>query len=249
MKKTKDGRRVNPTQRYSGETAGKWINDIFLRNMFYSKRFHEVRVDKPYSKRYEVVANKYQHTYWKYIQYCIDCAKNSGLWMEFGVATGNSARYICANIDKTYYGFDSFKGLPNDWVRHDGDTGTLKGAFNTNGKYPHVPHANFKLVEGWYEDTLDQFLLENPEPCAFVHIDCDLYSSTNTVLECLYKHGRLVPGTVIIFDEFYGYDKYTEHEYKAFRELVNKYNIHFNWLAHTTGTASWNGEQAAAILK
>jgi hypothetical protein len=224
-------------------------NDEFLKGMFESKRFHEARIDRPYSKRYEVAANRHQHAFWKYIQYCIDSAPKKGLWMEFGVSKGNSARYISSKIKKTYYGFDSLNGLPCDWIRFSGDTEALKGAFSVNGVRPTVPYSNFKLIEGWFEDTLERFLKENSEPCAFVHIDSDVYSSAKTVLECLHKNQRLVSGTVILFDEFFGYEKYADHEYKAFKEFVYEYNISFDWLAYTTGASPWNGQQASIILR
>ena len=36
--------------------------------------------------------------------------------LEFGVGEGRSLRLLKALTDKTIYGFDSFDGLPEDWV-------------------------------------------------------------------------------------------------------------------------------------
>ena len=71
--------------------------------------------------------------------------------------------------------------------------------------------------------------------CSFIHIDCDVYSSTYTVLDELAKNNRLANGTVILFDEFYSYEKYKEHEYKALLEVAGKYDVEYEWIAHTTG--------------
>ena len=35
---------------------------------------------------------------------------------------------------------------------------------------------------------------------AYANIDCDLYTSTLDILEAL--HGRIVTGTIIVFDEY-----------------------------------------------
>ena len=38
------------------------------------------------------------------------------------------------------------------------------------------------MVAGLFEDELPGFLARNEEQIAFLHVDCDLYSSTKTVL-------------------------------------------------------------------
>jgi hypothetical protein len=55
---------------------------------------------------------------------------------------------------------------------------------------------------GLFKDTLSPFLQEtgNDSFLAFANIDCSLYSSTLDVLEAM--HGRVVPGTILIFDEY-----------------------------------------------
>ena len=53
---------------------------------------------------------------------------------------------------------------------------------------------------------------------SLIHIDCDIYASTRTVLELL--AARIVPGTVIVFDEYLNYPSWKEHEFRAFQEFV-----------------------------
>ena len=66
-------------------------------------------------------------------------------------------------------------------------------------------------------------------PIAFVHIDCDLYSSTKTIFDLLTD--RLIPGTIIVFDEYFNYPNWENHEFKAFQELVAQRKLAYTYLA------------------
>jgi hypothetical protein len=133
----------------------------------------------------------------------------NGLFLEFGVATGRTIRHLAGLSTSPVYGFDSFEGLPEDWR-----TGFEKGAFS--GSLPTVP-ANVSLIKGWYSETLPAFLLKHKERVSFLHIDCDLYSSTKCVFDLLAD--RITSGTVILFDEYWNYPGWKQHEYLAFEEL------------------------------
>jgi hypothetical protein len=80
-----------------------------------------------------------------------------------------------------------------------------------------------RLHAGWFEATLPEFLATEPGPLRFANIDCDIYSSTVTVLTAL--AGRIVPGTVLVFDEFIGNRTWREDEYKAFHEYAAQYGV------------------------
>ena len=54
---------------------------------------------------------------------------------------------------------------------------------------------------------------------ALVHVDCDLYWSTVTVLDHIGPHLR--SGCVVVFDEFHGYDGAELHEARAWGEFVD----------------------------
>lgn len=151
----------------------------------------------------------------------IDAAVNEGLVMEFGVRFGSTIRQIAALVDQEVHGFDSFEGLPEQW--HD----EPKGSYSTNGVMPSVP-GNVSLYAGWFEDTLPQFLENHTGPVRFMNIDCDIYSSTKTVLDHLAD--RIVPGTVIVFDEYIGNEFWREDEFKAFREAVVQYNWQYEYI-------------------
>jgi hypothetical protein len=135
-----------------------------------------------------------------------------GLVLEFGVASGSTVNQIArAAPDQPVYGFDWFKGLPEDWR-----PGIPKGAFACN--VPDV-RENVELVHGLFQDTVDAFLAEHPENVKFIHIDVDIYSSAKFVLDKF--NSRFQVGTIVVFDELYGYPGFEEHEWKAVHEWLD----------------------------
>lgn len=147
--------------------------------------------------------------------------RTEGMYLEFGVATGGTLRIIAgAAQGREVYGFDSFAGLPERW-RPGHDAGLFAMA-----ELPEVEGA--ELVVGLFSDTLPQFLEEHPGPVAFLHLDADLYSSTRTVLEAL--GDRLRPGSVVLFDEYFNYPGWQDHEHKAWEEWSTEQGVGFEYL-------------------
>jgi predicted O-methyltransferase YrrM len=162
--------------------------------------------------------------------------KPAGLMLEFGVFRGATIRLIAKHCpSETIYGFDSFEGLPEKWV---GSRNT-KTTMDRGGQLPQVP-SNVALVKGLFGDTLPAFLAAHPQGIGFVHIDCDIYSSTREVFARIGE--QLLPGCVIVFDEFFGYHGFKDHEYKAFHEFIATTGRSFRF-------ASYSGSQATAILQ
>jgi len=60
---------------------------------------------------------------------------------------------------------------------------------------PSMPD-NVKLHVGWFDDTLPEFLKGNIEQVGFINVDCDIYSSTKTVLDLLAP--RITCGTIFV---------------------------------------------------
>jgi predicted O-methyltransferase YrrM len=150
-----------------------------------------------------------------------------GLVCEFGVYRGASINLLAQCLaDRPVYGFDSFEGLPTRWR-----AGFERGSFGIAGGLPAV-RANVSLIKGWFSQTLEPFLKSHAEPLALAHIDCDLYESTRTVLEALAP--RIRPGTVLLFDEYFNYPGWQQHEHKAFREFVRSHGGEFAYVAYNT---------------
>lgn len=157
----------------------------------------------------------------------MEAAPKQGLVLEFGVRFGNSIRQIAGLARQQVHGFDSFEGLPEVWHHEP------KGSYTTKGEIPKVP-ANVKLHVGWFEDTLPVFLEKFSDTVRFINIDCDIYSSTKTVLELLAP--RMVVGSVIVFDEYIGNEHWREDEFKAFQEAVSRYGWQFEYLCFSVFT-------------
>ena len=161
------------------------------------------------------------------VEYAVKHAPDDGMYLEFGVATGNTLREIAAHAPsgKTVYGFDSFSGLPGDWTGHVETTGAFK-----QKAIPKVP-GNVQLVRGYFEDSLPGFMAEHEGPVDFVHIDCDLYSSTVTILDNI--GDRLKPGTHVLFDEYFNYPSWKQHEHKAWAEFCAAHGVNYTYLGFT----------------
>jgi predicted O-methyltransferase YrrM len=142
-------------------------------------------------------------------------------WAEFGVYQGESARHLLAVLPEhgELHLFDWFKGLPEPWdTAPTGKFACERPVFNDD---------RVRVHEGLFEDVLDGEALG---PLGLCHIDCDLYSSAVTVL----NNVQLVPGSVLIFDEFIPEVK---GEYQAFKE----------WEERTEMTVVWKYESWPAV--
>lgn len=149
----------------------------------------------------------------------------NGYWMEFGVYSGITINHISRFTSDIVYGFDTFTGLPELWDRPD--MFFNKGHFDRQGEFPPV-HSNVKLIKGLFKDTLPEFVQQHNPNISFLHIDCDLYSSTKDVFDHLGKY--ICNKCIIIFDELVNYPNFHEHELKAFYEWISQHNIVYEWV-------------------
>ena len=141
------------------------------------------------------------------------------LFLEFGVFKGDSINLFAKNLKKInaeIFGFDSFKGLKDEWMTEEFNP---PGTFDLKGNKPKV-ESNVKLIDGWVEETTKNFLSKNSKKIAFIHFDLDTYESTSFVLKSI--KNNLQPGTIILFDEFYGFPNWEKYEYKAFKEEIGE---------------------------
>lgn len=159
------------------------------------------------------------------LKYCVQRAELQGMCLEFGVFNGDTVNMIADLVEGEVHGFDSFEGLPEDWEA------CKAGQFSRGGVLPEV-RQNVRLHAGWFEETLPPFLAEHKEPVAFLHVDSDLYSSARTVLYGLQE--RILPGTVILFDEYFNYPNWQQHEFKAFMEFVEEFGISYEYIGYNS---------------
>lgn len=135
-----------------------------------------------------------------------------GYYFEFGCNEANTIRIAYdsfKNLFKlTYVAFDSFEGLPepdnNDKseIFKKGNLSFSEKAFKKICLKHGIPDDKLIIFKGFYEKTLNlqtQKYLESKK-AAVIYIDCDLYSSTVTVLK--FVKFFLQPGTIIVFDDW-----------------------------------------------
>jgi O-methyltransferase len=146
-------------------------------------------------------------------------------YLEFGVFRGESFKYWLAlnqNPQSRFTGFDTFTGLPEQWLDYKA------GTFNTNGALPQTSDPRALFVKGIFQDTLYGFL-ENftPRPQLVIHIDSDLFSSALFVLGALDRIA--IPGTIVLFDEFAS----LLDEFRAWNEYLGAFRRSATPLART----------------
>lgn len=158
----------------------------------------------------------------------------NGLVCEFGVASGRSIRVTqeMLPLDVQIHGFDTFTGLPQSW----GDE--KMGTYSTGGVIPSM-EGGVTFHKGLFSDTISNFLKRTdddgqPPPLAYANIDCDLYSSTIDILETM--HSRIVPGTVLIFDEYLCHPTWRQDEFRAWRECCKRFGWQYEYLGFSLST-------------
>jgi O-methyltransferase len=140
--------------------------------------------------------------------------RHDGDVAECGVAAGETAAgmlaVLCrarAGAGKRLHLFDTFSGLPSIMV--DSDRVGASGAEQFAGNFSHsLPEVRSRLEDdpavvmhsGLFSDTLPRF----SGPLCFIHADADLYLSTVDIIRAAIR--VLVPGGVVVFDDFVNVD-------------------------------------------
>lgn len=149
--------------------------------------------------------------------------RSIGSYLEFGVYTGWSMRQMVQrfiNPDARFVGFDSFEGLPEQWKANN----MAAGHFSTGQIVPDIPDRRITYVRGWFQNTVSDFLQDNPplRSPVLVHFDADLYSSTLFLMTTLW---HFVPEYHFFFDEF------AADEIVAMYDFVTAYPVEFEFIA------------------
>ena len=136
--------------------------------------------------------------------------------LEFGVFKGSSLirlltfrNLIENNFSRKIYGFDTFKKFPNQVRKSDKK---LKKEFTADAGNPiskikltqilkRKKIENFELIKGDVIKTLNPFLKKNDNlKISLLHLDMDVFNSTNYVLKKLIK--KVVKNGIILIDDY-----------------------------------------------
>jgi hypothetical protein len=170
-----------------------------------------------------LVPSNFENRY-ELLEYAVQkVSVKDGLWLEFGVYKGDTIKYIAARTSALVHGFDSFEGNPDDWRSE-----YRKGAFALD-EIPLFPE-NVLIEKGFFQDSIPRFLKKNDRPVAFIHIDCDLYSSTKVIFDLMGE--RLIKDSIVVFDEYFNYPGWKQHEFKAFIEFVENGKKTFEYIGY-----------------
>lgn len=173
-----------------------------------------------------------------------------GVFKGSGIATFSKfIEIFCPHSNKKVLGFDIFDD-PDKEVVLDRDTTADKAAMNL--VYSKVEpselslrsvqarldamdlHKKYILIRGDVAETLPHFVEKNPGfRCSMIYIDVDLERPTYHALMNLWD--RLLPGGLVIFDEF-EYHKFSESSgvEQFLREKGLPFNVvSTNWIAPT----------------
>ena len=137
-----------------------------------------------------------------------------GDYVEFGCHGAVTFRLAFDQIQQRgggrhLWAFDSFQGLPAQDGAKDqhpvwqaGAMATSEADFHALCRAHGILPEQYTAVAGFYDDTLPRLEpVAAPANIALAYVDCDLYSSTTTVLD--FVRPRLKPGMLIAFDDYF----------------------------------------------
>jgi tetratricopeptide (TPR) repeat protein len=166
-----------------------------------------------------------------------------GIVAIFGVGTARSVRMTkeILPLRQTLHGFDVFDTASSDSRGRSKPplawSATTAGA--SAGALPQNLGEGSEAIQfhvGWFHETIRPFW-QSQGPRAFLayaNINCARYSATLDVLEAL--HGRIGPGTVLVFEEYLGFPTWRFDEFRAWRECCKRFGWKYEYLAFSLRT-------------
>tara|TARA_B100001741_G_scaffold3682_2_gene3128 strand:+ start:867 stop:1574 length:708 start_codon:yes stop_codon:yes gene_type:complete len=163
---------------------------------------------------------------------------------QFGVPT--HMKYIAQEIRNysTYWGFDSFLGLPDEMKSRYKNPLWGKGSFAMASnqfdvsnqirqlkKELDVKSTKTRLVSGFYNESLSGKIAIKAKPAFFVDINCDLYISTKQALRWLFEHNLVRKNTLILYDDWQN-TPFGEGESLAHMQISNEFLVEFELAWH-----------------
>lgn len=155
-----------------------------------------------------------------------------GYYFEFGCNEANTMRMAWDSFhflfDFTYVGFDSFEGLPEitdidkQPIWEKGKLAYAERLFIDTVLSHGIPRNRVMTIRGFYDTSLTLKLANSllPKKAAVIYIDCDLYTSTVSVLNWIPQFLQI--GTVVVFDDWNCFHADPERgERRAWREFLD----------------------------
>lgn len=215
-------------------TLKKKVNHILKKILFSILNISPKNINRIILK---LCLDDYQYDiYWAYdkvFRYLSNERKSINI-IEFGVGGGTTASFFfqAGNANKvkikSYYGFDSFKGLQltdqKDSVRwKDGEfASSEKMATNLINKFSDKKTI-IKIKNAIYS-KLEKADLPQYQGATLLHIDCDLYSSTIEALNFI--KDKIEIGTIILLDDYFsGLSVGIKGEKEALDDFCNDNNL------------------------
>jgi len=161
-----------------------------------------------------------------------------GVFKGSGIATFSKFLEIyCSNSNKKIIGFDIFKNNDEIILKKDNelDKKNMETVYsrvnNDDLKIESVIsrlenmeiHKKYLLIEGDVEESIPSFLKNNPGMrISMLYIDCDIERPTYLSLKYLWD--RILPGGIIVFDE---YEYHTFSESCGVEKFLKENNIKY----------------------
>lgn len=196
----------------------------------------------------DLISFDIRHSMFRNATRFIDYELIEGDIFEFGVYTGRSLALLSyyhqinkksihtIPFERKVVGFDSFEGLPSS----DNHPRWKKNLFSINHSYHPLVKKGVKVNEHIIIDLFKQYNLPKPyieigkfneslknvidkkyKKAAIIHIDCDLYESTKSVL--FNVRPILQEGTILLFDDWFNFKgNKNKGEQRAFYEFFKK---------------------------
>lgn len=198
-------------------------------------------------KKYSTFTMVPEKEYVECLELATEAKKIKGAVVECGVWRGGMMAGFAEVLgkEKNYILFDSFEGLPPakeidgkaamEWQK---DVNSPSYFDNCKAEMEWAEKAmklsgtaNYKLVKGWFKDTIPTYKLN--EEISLLHLDADWYESTIVCLENFFP--KVAKGGLIILDDYYLWEgcRKALHDYLSRNsrpERVMQYNngnIHY----------------------
>jgi len=206
----------------------KYISPKYRR--IYKKIFSPIFKDLDY---YEL---KYRKEFFQRAFSAISFNGIDGDYVEFGCC-GCRTFSLAFKMSRRFemyckmWAIDSFCGLPPQSVPEDNHPVWVEGSMSINMDEfkkicaeNRIPPEDYKIIPGFYEKSLNNGN-DLPSNICMAYIDCDLYSSSKSVLKFLMP--RLKHGMIIAFDDYFCYSAtQISGERKACAEFFYE---HYKW--------------------